>query len=152
MDEERVHPVLRKLSDAGETVADASEDIRGRKVLDRNGEELGRVDELLARTFRSLARNQEAVRRRRDHDSFPAARDHDSLEHAAADDRSRDDGDAMRARCGAVGSVHDALDGQARCARCCLKIPIIKKGGRLEAVACKGLLVRARCLGRSRSD
>ncbi len=38
---------LRALSDSGLTVANPDEDIRGRKVLDRHGEEVGSVDDLL---------------------------------------------------------------------------------------------------------
>ena len=38
---------LVKLSDAGLTVTDPAEDIRGRKVMDQNGEEVGDVDDLL---------------------------------------------------------------------------------------------------------
>lgn len=43
------HPTetLVKLSDANLTVADQSEDIRGRKVLDKNGDEIGKVDDLM---------------------------------------------------------------------------------------------------------
>ena len=38
---------LRKLRDTDLTVADASEDVRGRKVFDKRGEEIGDVDDLL---------------------------------------------------------------------------------------------------------
>ena len=38
---------LHKLSDTGQTVANAAEDIRGRKVKDKDGKELGTVDDLL---------------------------------------------------------------------------------------------------------
>ena len=38
---------LVKLGDTDLTVADPKEDIRGRTVIDRNGEEIGRVDALL---------------------------------------------------------------------------------------------------------
>lgn len=38
---------LIKLSDSDRTVADPAEDIRGRKVHDRAGEDLGQVDDLL---------------------------------------------------------------------------------------------------------
>ncbi len=38
---------LLKLSDSGMTVADPAEDVRGRKVLDRSGEEVGTVDDLM---------------------------------------------------------------------------------------------------------
>ncbi len=39
--------ILRRLSDTGETVASADEDVRGRKVLDDAGEEIGTVDGLM---------------------------------------------------------------------------------------------------------
>lgn len=39
--------MLIKLSETGETVARLEDDIRGRTVRDRDGEELGRVDDLL---------------------------------------------------------------------------------------------------------
>lgn len=38
---------LIKLSDSGQTVSNADEDIRGRKVKDKDGEDLGTVDDLL---------------------------------------------------------------------------------------------------------
>jgi sporulation protein YlmC with PRC-barrel domain len=38
---------LHKLSDTDFTVADPAEDVRGRKVLDKVGEEIGSVDDLL---------------------------------------------------------------------------------------------------------
>jgi sporulation protein YlmC with PRC-barrel domain len=38
---------LRQLSDTDQTVADPADDVRGRTVLDRNGEDVGRVDDLL---------------------------------------------------------------------------------------------------------
>lgn len=38
---------LVKLSDSGQTVADPAEDIRGKKVRDRDGEDLGRIDDLI---------------------------------------------------------------------------------------------------------
>jgi sporulation protein YlmC with PRC-barrel domain len=38
---------LLKLSDSNLTVADPEEDVRGRKVLDRAGEEVGTVDDLM---------------------------------------------------------------------------------------------------------
>jgi sporulation protein YlmC with PRC-barrel domain len=38
---------LRKLSDTGETVASADEDVRGRKVLDNEEQEIGTVDALM---------------------------------------------------------------------------------------------------------
>jgi sporulation protein YlmC with PRC-barrel domain len=41
---------LVKLGDTGQTVADPADDIRGRKVFDRQGEELGEVDDLLIDT------------------------------------------------------------------------------------------------------
>lgn len=45
-DNERMGTLVR-LSDTALTVADPSEDARGRKVLDRFGEEIGEVDDLL---------------------------------------------------------------------------------------------------------
>lgn len=41
------HPILKRLSDSDLMLADAHEDIRGRKVLDRNREEIGEVDDLI---------------------------------------------------------------------------------------------------------
>ncbi len=38
---------LRKLSDTGQTVAGSAEDVRGRKVLDSSGAEIGAVDGLM---------------------------------------------------------------------------------------------------------
>ncbi len=38
---------LSKLSDSGQTVASADEDIRGRKVKDKDGHDVGTVDDLL---------------------------------------------------------------------------------------------------------
>lgn len=38
---------LVRLSDVGETVVDKSDDVRGRKVIDKNGDELGKIDALL---------------------------------------------------------------------------------------------------------
>jgi sporulation protein YlmC with PRC-barrel domain len=38
---------LVKLGDVGETVAYQDQDIRGRKVIDKDGEELGKIDALL---------------------------------------------------------------------------------------------------------
>ncbi len=38
---------LRKLSDTGETIANADEDVRGRKVLDSAGNKIGTVDGLM---------------------------------------------------------------------------------------------------------
>jgi sporulation protein YlmC with PRC-barrel domain len=40
------YPKLVKLDDVGETVADKDDDIRGRKVLDKDGLELGKIDAL----------------------------------------------------------------------------------------------------------
>src|SRR5579872_3814499 len=42
--------MLEKLSDAKLTVGDRNEDIRGRKVMDKNGAEIGKVDALLIDT------------------------------------------------------------------------------------------------------
>jgi len=39
--------MLRTLSDTGETVANVDDDVRGRKVLDEAGEEIGVVDGLM---------------------------------------------------------------------------------------------------------
>jgi len=39
--------VLTKLSDTKLTVGDPNEDVRGRKVIDKNGHEIGKVDDLL---------------------------------------------------------------------------------------------------------
>ncbi len=36
-----------KLGDTSHTVADPAEDIRGRHVVDRNGEDIGKVDALM---------------------------------------------------------------------------------------------------------
>lgn len=38
---------LVRLGDFGETVADEDEDVRGRKVIDKDGQELGKIDALL---------------------------------------------------------------------------------------------------------
>ena len=38
---------LVKLSDSNRTVANPDEDVRGRKVVDRNGDDLGTVDDLM---------------------------------------------------------------------------------------------------------
>lgn len=38
---------LSKLSDTGKTVSNAAADIRGRKVKDKDGKDLGKVDDLL---------------------------------------------------------------------------------------------------------
>ncbi|MCX2924445.1 PRC-barrel domain-containing protein [Streptomyces sp. NEAU-W12] len=40
-------PVLSKLSDSDQTVAAPDEDVRGRKMADTQGNELGKVDDLL---------------------------------------------------------------------------------------------------------
>ncbi len=48
--------ILRKLSDTGETVARADEDVRGRKVLDDVGEEIGTVDGLMVDDEQKKAR------------------------------------------------------------------------------------------------
>lgn len=39
--------VLIRLSDTGQTVADPEEDIRGRNVKDKDGDDIGKVDDLL---------------------------------------------------------------------------------------------------------
>ncbi len=39
--------MLRKLSETGKTVADPVSDVRGHTVMDRDGHEIGRVDDLL---------------------------------------------------------------------------------------------------------
>jgi sporulation protein YlmC with PRC-barrel domain len=45
---ERSNPAtLTRLADTGRTVADPAEDIRGMKVVDTTGEDLGKVDDLL---------------------------------------------------------------------------------------------------------
>ncbi|MCY1143743.1 PRC-barrel domain-containing protein [Actinoplanes sp. Pm04-4] len=41
---------LTRLSDTSKDVADSSPDIRGRKVIDRDGDDLGKVDDLLIDT------------------------------------------------------------------------------------------------------
>lgn len=46
MDNARI-PTLRKLSDSDQTVAASEEDIRGRTVSAADGEELGKIDDLL---------------------------------------------------------------------------------------------------------
>ncbi|MHB8588435.1 MAG: PRC-barrel domain-containing protein [Candidatus Dormibacteraceae bacterium] len=38
---------LSKLSDSGQTIANADDDIRGRMVKDKDGHDIGRVDDLL---------------------------------------------------------------------------------------------------------
>lgn len=40
-------PVLTRLSDSAHTILSADEDIRGRKVTDRSGSELGKVADLI---------------------------------------------------------------------------------------------------------
>lgn len=40
-------PVLKKISDSGQTVAAGDEDVRGRQVTDADGNDLGEVDDLL---------------------------------------------------------------------------------------------------------
>jgi sporulation protein YlmC with PRC-barrel domain len=40
-------PTLRRLRDIGETVANADEDVRGRKVLDSAGKNIGTIDGLM---------------------------------------------------------------------------------------------------------
>ena len=40
-------PTLRRLRDVGETVANADEDVRGRKVLDSAGKNIGTIDGLM---------------------------------------------------------------------------------------------------------
>ena len=40
-------PTIRKLSDTGMVLSTPAEDIRGRKVVDRNGEDIGEVDDLM---------------------------------------------------------------------------------------------------------
>lgn len=47
---------LMKLSDTDETVINPDEDIRGRPVKDRDGEDLGTVDDLLVDTSESKVR------------------------------------------------------------------------------------------------
>ncbi|MBM0202440.1 PRC-barrel domain-containing protein [Micromonospora sp. NPDC051227] len=39
--------ILVKLGDSGQTIADADQDVRGRRVLDADGDDLGKVDDLL---------------------------------------------------------------------------------------------------------
>ncbi|MCG5461935.1 PRC-barrel domain-containing protein [Micromonospora sp. MED01] len=39
--------ILVKLGDSGQTIADAEQDVRGRRVLDADGDDLGKVDDLL---------------------------------------------------------------------------------------------------------
>ncbi|MCM4083859.1 PRC-barrel domain-containing protein [Paractinoplanes hotanensis] len=41
---------MMRLGDSGQMLADRDQDIRGRKVLDRDGHELGKVDDLLIDT------------------------------------------------------------------------------------------------------
>ncbi|WP_236243455.1 PRC-barrel domain-containing protein [Streptomyces sp. CC228A] len=40
-------PVLKKISETDQTVAAADEDVRGRKVVNGEGDEMGKVDDLL---------------------------------------------------------------------------------------------------------
>jgi sporulation protein YlmC with PRC-barrel domain len=40
-------PTLLRLNDTRLTVADPAQDVRGRKVLDKNGEQIGHVEDLL---------------------------------------------------------------------------------------------------------
>jgi len=47
MDQTEKTATLRRLSDTELTVADPAEDIRDREVIDRDGEELGEVNDLL---------------------------------------------------------------------------------------------------------
>jgi hypothetical protein len=42
--------MLEKLSDAKLTIGDRKEDIRGRRVMDKNGDEIGKVDALMIDT------------------------------------------------------------------------------------------------------
>ncbi|MCO7220919.1 PRC-barrel domain-containing protein [Klenkia sp. PcliD-1-E] len=44
---DRTHPVLRPLRETGLTIADPGADVRGRTVRDRDGEDIGTVDEVL---------------------------------------------------------------------------------------------------------
>lgn len=43
----RPSPTMLKLGDTDRTIPETDEDIRGRKVIDRNGEKLGKVTDLL---------------------------------------------------------------------------------------------------------
>jgi sporulation protein YlmC with PRC-barrel domain len=56
MRDQATHPVLVKLSDVGQTIAEEDEDIRGRVVQDRQGANLGRVDDLLIDSARGKVR------------------------------------------------------------------------------------------------
>jgi sporulation protein YlmC with PRC-barrel domain len=52
-----VHPsTMMRLSDSDQVVADPGHDIRGRKVLDRDGNEIGKVDDLLIDTEQKKVR------------------------------------------------------------------------------------------------
>jgi len=46
-DDTKKLPTLSKLRDVGQTVANTVDDIRGRMVKDKNGQELGRIDGLM---------------------------------------------------------------------------------------------------------
>lgn len=48
--------ILAKISDEGQTLANPAEDIRGRRVIDRQDEDLGRIDELLIDTHEHKVR------------------------------------------------------------------------------------------------
>lgn len=43
----QTNPTLRKLSDSGQAVSPPADDIRGRKVRDKEGKDLGKVHDLL---------------------------------------------------------------------------------------------------------
>ncbi|MDG4811102.1 PRC-barrel domain-containing protein [Micromonospora sp. WMMD1120] len=47
MAHETTAAILVKLADSGQTIADAEQDVRGRRVLDADGGDLGKVDDLL---------------------------------------------------------------------------------------------------------
>lgn len=55
-------PTLVRLDDTGRTVADPAADVRGRTVLNREGEDLGKVDDLLVDLAGVSAQDQEAGR------------------------------------------------------------------------------------------
>jgi sporulation protein YlmC with PRC-barrel domain len=44
---ERSRALLIRLGDSGQMLSDPTEDIRGRRVLDQDGEEIGKIDDLL---------------------------------------------------------------------------------------------------------
>lgn len=44
----QTNPTLRKLSDSGQAVSPPDNDIRGRKVKDKEGKDLGKVHDLWA--------------------------------------------------------------------------------------------------------